>query len=76
MQALQNFNKAVELELELIQTHLAQKPLLWVEVGACGAQQVKVWWGGMGRRGCRVARMVRFDFTSFFVYNTVIRSNI
>jgi hypothetical protein len=24
----------VELELELIQTHMAQKPLLWVEVGA------------------------------------------
>jgi hypothetical protein len=27
-----------ELELELIQTHLTQKPLLWVEVGACGEQ--------------------------------------
>jgi hypothetical protein len=25
---------AFELELELIQTHMAQKPLLWVEVGA------------------------------------------
>jgi hypothetical protein len=23
-----------ELELELIQTHMAQKPLLWIEVGA------------------------------------------
>ena len=23
----------LELELELIQTHMAQKPLLWVEVG-------------------------------------------
>jgi hypothetical protein len=28
----------LELELELIQTHMMQKPLLWVEVGksACG----------------------------------------
>jgi len=24
----------LELELELIQAHMAQKPLLWVEVGA------------------------------------------
>jgi hypothetical protein len=24
----------LELELELIQTHVTQKPLLWVEVGA------------------------------------------
>jgi hypothetical protein len=24
----------LELELELIQTHMTQKPLLWVEVGA------------------------------------------
>jgi hypothetical protein len=32
-----HFNKCrahLELELELIQTHMAQKPLLWVEVGA------------------------------------------
>ena len=30
-----------ELELELIQTHMAQKPMLRVEVGALGAHQVK-----------------------------------
>jgi hypothetical protein len=27
----------LELELELIQTHMTQKPLLWVEVGAHAA---------------------------------------
>jgi hypothetical protein len=27
-------SRLAELELELIQTHMAQKPLLWVEVGA------------------------------------------
>ena len=26
--------KELELELELIQTHMTQKPVLWVEVGA------------------------------------------
>ena len=31
----------IELELELIQTHMAQKPMLRVEVGALGAHQVK-----------------------------------
>ena len=30
-----------ELELELIQTHMTQKPMLRVEVGALGARQVK-----------------------------------
>ena len=30
-----------KLELELIQTHIAQKPMLRVEVGALGAHQVK-----------------------------------
>ena len=30
-----------ELELELIQTHMTQKPVLRVEVGALGARQVK-----------------------------------
>ena len=42
----------LELELELIQTHMAQKPLLWVEVGAhavlnrskCGGVE----WAGAG----------------------------
>ena len=29
------------LELELIQTHMAQKPMLRVEVGALSAHQVK-----------------------------------
>ena len=29
-----SFRVLLELELELIQTHMAQKPLLWVEVGA------------------------------------------
>jgi hypothetical protein len=27
-------SETIELELELIQTHMAQKPWLWVEVGA------------------------------------------
>ena len=31
----------MELELELIQTHMTQKPMLRVEVGALGAHQVK-----------------------------------
>ena len=31
----------LELELELIQTHMTQKPMLRVEVGALGARQVK-----------------------------------
>ena len=30
-----------ELELELIQTHMTQKPMLRVEVGALGARQAK-----------------------------------
>ena len=30
-----------ELELELIQTHVTQKPMLRVEVGVLGAHQVK-----------------------------------
>ena len=31
----------LELELELIQTHMTQKPMLRLEVGALGARQVK-----------------------------------
>ena len=31
----------LELELELIQTHMTQKPMLRVEVGALGARQAK-----------------------------------
>ena len=42
----------LELELELIQTHMAQKPMLRVEVGVLGAHQVKNMRGGLGRRKC------------------------
>ena len=35
-----------ELELELMQTHMTQKPMLRVEVGALGALQVKNMRGG------------------------------
>ena len=42
-----------ELELELIQSHMAQKPMLRGEVGcACVAREVSVERGGMGERGC------------------------
>ena len=42
-----------ELELELIQSHMAQKPVLRGEVGcACVAREVSVERGGMGERGC------------------------
>ena len=41
------------LELELIQSHIAQKPVLRGEVGcACVAREVSVERGGMGERGC------------------------
>ena len=40
-------------ELELIQPHSAQKPVLRGEVGcACVAREVSVERGGMGERGC------------------------
>ena len=43
----------LELELELIQPHMAQKPVLRGEVGcACVAREVSVERGGMGERGC------------------------
>ena len=43
----------IELELELIQSHMAQKPVLRGEVGcACVACEVSVVRGGMGERGC------------------------
>ena len=43
----------VELELELIQSHMAQKPVLRGEVGcACVAREVSVERGGVGERGC------------------------
>ena len=42
-----------ELELELIQFHMAQKPALRGEVGcACIAREVSVEREGMGERGC------------------------
>ena len=42
-----------ELELELIQPHMAQKPVPRGEVGcACAAREVNVERGGMGDRGC------------------------
>ena len=42
-----------ELELELIQSHMAQKPVLRGEVGcACVAREVSVERGGLGERGC------------------------
>ena len=41
------------LELELIQPHMAQKPVLRGEVGcACVAREVNVEGGCMGERGC------------------------
>ena len=42
-----------ELELELLQSHTAQKPVLRGEVGcACVAREVSVERGGIGERGC------------------------
>ena len=43
-----------ELELELIQTHMAQKPLLWVEVGAHAVRN-RAKCGGVGWAGAGVA---------------------
>ena len=41
------------VELELIQPHMAQKPVLRGEVRcACVAREVSVERGGMGERGC------------------------
>ena len=41
--------RPLELELELMQSHMAQKPVLRVEVGcACVAREVSVEGGGMG----------------------------
>jgi len=45
-------------ELELIQPHMAQKPVLRGEVGcACVAREVSVERGGMGERGCDLGRV-------------------
>jgi len=41
------------VELKLVQSHMAQKPVLRGEVGcACVAREVSVERGGMGERGC------------------------
>ena len=44
----------LELELELIQTHMAQKPLLWVKVGAHAVRN-RSKCGGVGWAGAGVA---------------------
>jgi hypothetical protein len=45
-------NKQLELELELLQTHMTQKPLLWVEAGAHAVRKrsecAGVVWTGAG----------------------------
>ena len=41
--------ESIALELELIQTHMTQKPMLRVEVGALGAHQVKNMRGKVGQ---------------------------
>ena len=43
-------NRELELKLELIQTHMTQKPMLRVEVGALDARQAKnLKRGGVGQ---------------------------
>ena len=51
-----------ELELELIQSHKAQKPVLRGEVGcACIAREVSVERGGMGERGSKLNQCSRYS---------------
>ena len=51
--SLQPHSLPQELELELIQPHMAQKPVLRGKVGcACVARGVSAGRGGMGERGC------------------------
>ena len=56
----------IELELELIQSHMAQKPMLRGEVGcACVAREVSVERGGMGsdlNSSSRGFFFIRFSF--------------
>ena len=48
-----NISITIKEELELIQSYMAQKPVLRGEVGcACVAREVSVERGGMGERGC------------------------
>jgi len=62
-----------EPELELIQTHITQKPLMWVEVGAHAVRKRPefagaVWVGaGVSRRGRRVALVCVLSLKSFWV---------
>ena len=54
------------LELELVQTHKTQKPLLAVGRSgwACGAQKARARWGGVGRRRCLAWRLCAHSYTS------------
>ena len=47
----------MELELELIQTHMTQKPMLRVEVGALDARQAKNLKGGVLDRRSSARRL-------------------
>jgi hypothetical protein len=44
----------MQLELERIQTHMTQKPLLWVEVGAHAVRN-RSKFGGVGWAGADIA---------------------
>ena len=51
------------IELELIQSHMAQKPVLRGEAGcACVARKVSVERGGMGERGCEMCGVLRAQY--------------
>jgi hypothetical protein len=41
---LTRYHVELELELELIQAHVTQKPLLWVEAGAHAVRQRPNWY--------------------------------
>jgi hypothetical protein len=52
----------LELELELIQTHMTQKPLLWVEAGAHAVRNKPVVeWGGQAWLSCGACVCVAFE---------------
>ena len=60
---------SLKSELELVQSHMAQKPELRGEVGcACVAREVSVERGGMGERGCarRLKAAVAHPWTADF----------
>ena len=53
-------------ELELIQSHMAQKQVLWGEVGcACVAREVSVERGGMGERKVFILKVFVFSLVIF-----------